>query len=424
MSIPKNRMLTYSFAVATIGLFFFIFGFITWINGVLIPFLRITCELNESQSYFVTFAFYISYTVISLPCVYILKKTGMINGMRLGLLIMALGSLTFIPAASERSFIIFLAGLFATGAGLTILQVAVNPYVTLLGPQESAAKRISIMGLCNKFAGVIAPLIIGSILLKKSNVVGIEGLNSLPVLEKNHRLDTLGQSIVGPYLIIAIILAVLCVLLKYAKLPDIKLPGDAGSASVGRYWKQILAGSFAIFCSVGVEVISGDTISNYGIYHGLSLSTAKNLTSVTLVAMLIGYLTGVVCIPRYFSQERAFLVCSIAGLLISFLVILVPGKLSIIFLALSGVANSMLWPAIWPRALNGLNNAQVNKVSAILIMGIAGGAILPLAYGYLAEIIGNRYAYIALIPCYLFNLLYAIVPYQNTDISRYSPIAE
>src|SRR5882672_12667556 len=149
-----------------IGSLFFIFGFITWLNSVLIPFLRQACQLTDFQAYFVTFAFYFSYFVMAIPSSAILKKIGFARGMSVGLAIMAVGSLIFIPAALSRSFPLFLLGLFMQGTGLTLLQTASNPYVTILGPIESAAKRISIMGVGNKTAGAIAPLIMGAILLK------------------------------------------------------------------------------------------------------------------------------------------------------------------------------------------------------------------------------------------------------------------
>ena len=161
----------YIFSITIIGLFFFIFGFVTWLNGILIPFLRTACELNDFQAYFVTAAFYISYLVMALPSSALLKKTGFKNGMSVGLWIMAVGALIFIPAALTRTFGLFLTGLFIEGTGMALLQTASNPYITIIGPRESAAKRISIMGIANKFAGAIAPIILASIILKDSHLL-------------------------------------------------------------------------------------------------------------------------------------------------------------------------------------------------------------------------------------------------------------
>lgn len=399
----------YTSAMLSIGILFFIFGFITWINGVLIPFLRIACELTETEAYFVTFAFYIAYTVMAIPSGKMLKRTGMVSGMRIGLYCMAVGSVVFIPAAINRSFILFLAGLFITGTGLTILQIAVNPYVTILGPAESAAKRISIMGLCNKFAGILAPLILGSILLGKSNTI-VANIATVSASHKIQMLDDLGRSIIIPYVIITVALLLLGYLLKYVSLPQIDEEETNRSSAIiaKKYTGQITAGFVAVFCAVGVEVMAGDTISNYGLYHGFSLSMAKNLTSYTLSGMLIGYLLGIILIPKYLKQELSFLISAVSGALITVLIIILPKEISVFLLAALGVVNALLWPAIWPTALRGLSVLQIKRASAILIMGIAGGAIIPLAYGYLLHFSNNQLSYIILLPCYLYLIAYSV----------------
>src|SRR5215218_11330739 len=161
-----------TYAIVIIGILFFVFGFVTWLNGTLIPFLKLACQLeNDVQAFFVTFAFYMAYFFLAIPSSMILKKTGFKNGMALGLLVMAAGSLLFIPAAQARSFGLFLTGLFVQGTGLALLQTASNPYISIIGPIESAAKRISIMGICNKVAGALSPLILGAIVLKGASTL-------------------------------------------------------------------------------------------------------------------------------------------------------------------------------------------------------------------------------------------------------------
>src|SRR5665647_1692152 len=191
----------YIFSISIIGLFFFIFGFVTWLNGILIPFLRTACELNDFQAYFVTFAFYISYFVMALPSSWVLKKTGFKNGMSLGLWIMAAGALIFIPAAMTRTFSLFLLGLFVEGTGLALLQTASNPYITIIGPPESAAKRISIMGIANKFAGAIAPIILASIILKDSKVLQEKLAQAADAATRATLLDELSARVIMPYII-------------------------------------------------------------------------------------------------------------------------------------------------------------------------------------------------------------------------------
>jgi FHS family L-fucose permease-like MFS transporter len=402
----------YAKQIGTVGAFFFIFGFITWVNGTLIPYLRIACELEEWQAYLVTFAFYISYTVMAMPSAKILERTGMVKGMRVGLVIMALGCLLFIPAALMRYYPLFLAGLFVVGSGTTLLQTAVNPYITLLGPAEKAAQRISIMGICNKLAGVIAPLILGAIILSNAGDL-IKELAQYSPATKTMRLDQLAREVILPYGVLTAILLAIAFCLQYAHLPEIKpavseIIETQEAAAPQKNNLNFLLGFIAVFCVIGLEVLAGDTIGNYGLYHGLSLNVAKSLTSFTLASTVVGYLFGAFAIPKIISQEKAYLCSTLLGVFISILVIMVPGTASIAFVALLGLSNALLWPAIWPQALKGLKGAQLSRGSAILIMGIAGGAILPLVYGWLARVSNNQIAYLLLIPCYLFNLYYCL----------------
>jgi glucose/galactose transporter len=401
----------YYYQLCIIGLFFFIFGFITWANGTLIPYLKIACNLQHQwQAYLVTFAFYISYTVMAIPCGIILKKTGMIKGMQLGLFIMALGCILFVPAANSRAYELFLLGLFVIGTGLTILQTAVNPYVTILGPLESAAQRISIMGICSKSAGALAPIILGVIILQNSNDL-TEELKVLSGEARNLKLNGLAQKVIMPYSLMAIALFIISLLIRFAHLPEVKSEEKEIQVN-SSLQKNILAypnlilGFVAIFCSVAAEVIAGDTIGNYGLFQGYALDDAKIFTSITLVSMIIGYFIGVFAVPRLLSQSRAFFIFNIIGVALTLMVILIPGKISVWFLGFLGLANALLWPAIWPAALKDLPNRFINMASAILIMGIAGGAILPLAYGVIADHWDLQNAYLILLPCYLFNLFY------------------
>lgn len=410
---PLPVPVSYKVQLIIIGCFFFLFGFITWVNGTLIPYLRIACELKDWQPYLVTFAFYISYTVMAIPSSKILQYTGMVNGIRVGLLIMVLGCLFFIPAALTRNYLLFLMGLFIVGTGLTLMQTAVNPYITLLGPASSAAQRISIMGICNKFAGIMAPLILGAIILNNADALMVE-LEQLSPSAKAARLDALSNDVIGPYAILAVSLLLVSFGIRYAHLPEvadtregkelvdeIELPGMKAKRN-----KNLVLGFLAIFSAVGVEVVAGDTIANYGIYNGISLDVSKSLTSFTLTGMLTGYIVGIITIPKYLSQYKAYLYSSLLGVLLAVWILFTSGWLSIAGVALLGFANAMLWPAIWPLALEGLRDKELNKASAILIMGIAGGAILPLIYGWVSVTTNNRWAYLVVIPCYLFSIYY------------------
>src|SRR5690606_7733252 len=207
-------------SIIIIGVLFFIFGFVTWLNSVLVPYLKIACELNNFQSYFVVTAFYISYLVMALPSAWILKITGFKKGMSLGLLVMAVGALIFIPAAYTRTYGLFLLGLFVLGTGLAVLQTAANPYITILGPIESAAKRISIMGIANKLAGAIAPIVLGAVLLKNTDAI-IAELETMDLVEKALVLDALSERVVVPYLIMMGVLIFLALMIYFSPLPEI-----------------------------------------------------------------------------------------------------------------------------------------------------------------------------------------------------------
>lgn len=404
----------YTYQVSIIGVLFFLFGFVTWLNGILIPYLRIACELTNFESYLVTFAFYISYFVMAIPSAWVLQKTGFRKGMSVGLLVMAFGALLFIPAAMTRTYELFLLGLFVLGSGLAVLQTASNPYITILGPRESAAKRISIMGICNKVAGVLSPIILGAIVLKDADQLVID-LTSMDVVTKAAKLDELAMRVIVPYLIITAALIGLAMLVRLADLPEVEAEEEAASTQTPKtsimQFPHLLLGVLALFLYVGVEVIAGDTIISYGKWQGIDFDTAKVFTSYTLGAMIVGYILGIVCIPKWISQERALAVSAVVGIIFSVLAILSTGFTSVLFIALLGLANSLMWPAIWPLAINGLG--KFTKLgSSLLIMAIAGGALLPLVYGRLADSWNPNQAYWLMVPCYAFILYYAVKGYK------------
>lgn len=399
--------------IAIIGALFFVFGFITWLNSVLIPYLKIACELNNFESYLVAFAFYIAYLVMAIPSGAVLKVTGFKKGMAAGLFVMAIGALIFIPAAISRTYMLFLLGLFVQGTGLALLQTASNPYITIIGPRESAAKRISIMGICNKVAGAIAPIVLGAITLKNADSL-ISRLQTMDAAQKALELDALASRVIVPYILIIIVLVILAFLTYKSGLPEIDTDTEDETVAAANTRKtsifqfpHLLLGVVTLFFYVGAEVMAGDTIISYGSSQGIELSTAKFFTTFTLIAMIVGYIIGIICIPKYFSQENALKVSAMLGLVFSFVAIFSQGYTSVLFIALLGLANSLMWPAIWPLAIADLG--RFTKIgSSFLIMAIAGGALLPLLYGRLADVFNPREAYWILVPCYLFIAYYAM----------------
>lgn len=420
-SVPKtNNNFT---AIFIIGVLFFVFGFVTWINGTLIPFLKLACQLeNDIQAFFVTFAFYMAYFFLAIPSSKILKFTGFKNGMALGLLVMAIGSLIFIPAANARNFGFFLTGLFVQGMGLALLQTASNPYISIIGPIESAAKRISIMGICNKVAGILSPLILGAVVLANASALESEIVNATDEVQKNALLDQLASRIVTPYIVITVVLVLLAYMIKRSPLPEIDTDQDDTSvgaapakSSVFKY-PHLMLGMLCIFLYVGAEVMAGDAIGMYGKAMGMSLDETKYFTMFTLFGMLIGYIIGILTIPKKMSQQTGLKFSAISGIIFTICVYFTDGYVAITFIALLGLSNALMWPAIFPLAISGLG--RYTKIgSALLVMGIAGGAILPLVYGYLkdhVQLSNTLSFFVCMLPCYVYILYYSMWGYRRS----------
>ncbi len=415
----NSNQRSYVFPMIIIGALFFIFGFVTWLNSVLIPFLKQACQLSDFHAYFVTLAFYSPYFLMAIPSSGILKKTGFARGMSMGLFVMAVGSLIFIPAAEVRSYPLFLVGLFIQGTGLTLLQTASNPYVTILGPIESAAKRISIMGICNKLAGMIGIFILVGLLFSDTQELSAR-IESLTGDELAYELDVLASRVVVPYIIMAVVLSGLAIMILRAHLPEIN-PEEEDSSSAQSpahtdrssafAFPHLMLGVLCIFLYVSVEVIAIDTIGLYGQFQGFDLNTAGKFSSFSLIALTIGYLLGIVLIPKYLSQRSALAICATLGFIFALAALFTDGWVSIGFIVLLSFAHALMWPSIWPLALDGLG--RFTKMgSALLIMGIVGGAITPLLYGALADATDRQTAYWITIPCYLYIFYYASKGYR------------
>ena len=407
-----------TYAVVIIGILFFIFGFVTWLNGTLIPFLKLACQLkSDTQAFFVTFSFYMAYFFLAIPSSYVLKKTGYKNGMALGLFVMAIGSIIFIPAANARSFPLFLTGLFVQGMGLALLQTASNPYISIIGPIESAAKRISIMGICNKTAGMLSPIIVGGLVLKNASSIEEKIIAATDVNQKELLLNELAHRVVTPYVIITIVLVIMAFMIKKSSLPEIA--GDDKEAAPGRsstektsvfQYPHLVLGVLCLFLYVGVEVMAGDAIGTYGKHIGMPLDQTKYFTAFTLFAMLAGYVIGIFTIPKFISQQKALAVSAVLGILFTIGVFVSDGYTAITFIALLGLANALMWPAIFPLAIDGLGKFT-KFAAALLIMGIAGGAVIPLVYTSLRDIahLSNSFSFfICIFPCYVYIFFYAV----------------
>lgn len=422
--ITQNKSLL---PMLIIGGLFFIFGFITWLNGALVPFLQIVCDLNEIEAILIASTFYFAYVVMALPMAKVLDFTGYRKAMSVGLGMISFGCLMFIPAAQAQSFGLFLAAQFCLGTGLTLLQTASNPYIVKIGPEETAAVRISIMGILNKMAGVIAPMIFTVLVLGDFADVSAKSIELLTAAGREVKVSALADGLIIPYLGMAIALAVLALGLLKSGLPELDLSldeNDLTSKQTSLFaFPHLILGALTLFVYVGVEVIAGDTIGLFG--SNLGVANATTLTSFTMAFMVIGYICGLILIPRIMTERQALIGSAVIGIFLSIAVVFsstsstalseflwgwmgigaVPDTIT--FIALLGFANAIVWPAVWPLALKGLGQLTA-KASALLIMGIAGGAILPLVYGGLSTVIGQQSAYWMMLPCYLFILYYAI----------------
>ncbi|MFT3746916.1 MAG: glucose/galactose MFS transporter [Agriterribacter sp.] len=293
-------------------------------------------------------------------------------------------------------------------------------------PKESAARRIGIMGICNKGAGILAPLIFAAIILRPTDTELFRSLPLMNEVEKNAVLDELIRRVIWPYFIVGIVLTVLGLFVRYSPLPEINTDEDDNTVHSEPARKNIfqfphlILGAVAIFLHVGTQVIAIDTIINYAGSFGISLLEAKTFPSYTLAATICGYLTGIALIPKILSQLTVLRICVILGLCFSLFIIYARGSVqllghqadvSIWFLVLLGLANSMVWAGIWPLALDGLG--RFTKLGAsVMIMGLCGNALLPLVYGYFADLYSLRSGYWVLIPCYLYLIFYSFRGYH------------
>ena len=416
---PKDTWIS----IGIIGTLFFIFGFVSWVNAILIPYFKIAFTLSNFDSYLVAFAFYISYLVMSVPSSYLLKAVGFKKGIMVGFLVMAVGAYIFIPAALGRTYEVFLLGLFTLGTGLAVLQTAANPYVTILGPKERAAQRISIMGIFNKGAGILAPIIFAAVILRVGDTDLFQQLETMGEAEKSAALDELIRRVIVPYAVVGTVLLVLGILVLFSPLPEIDTEHESAEVAEANSGKtsilqfpHLILGAVAIFLHVGTQVIAIDTVIAYANSFGIGLMEAKVFPSYTLAFTIIGYLVGISLIPKVISQVNILRICTLLGAVFTLLIIFTSGQVTLLgitsdvsiwFVVLLGLANSLVWAGIWPLALDGLG--RFTKLGAsVMIMGLCGNAFMPLIYGYLADLYDVRMAYWILFPCYLYLVFYAV----------------
>ncbi|MGC3978610.1 MAG: MFS transporter [Paludibacteraceae bacterium] len=395
-----------------VGVLFFVIGFGVGISGFLTPFLKDALHLTVTQSYLVTAAIFSAFVIFGSPAGWVIKKVGYKKGIVISLLIMAVGMVLFVPSAKLASFPVFLLALFVGGIGNTLLQTAVNPYVTIVGPQESAAARMSLMGIMNKLAWWLGPVFLG-LFLDLKNVE----LNQVSF----------------PFYIVTFILVALGVFIYFAPLPEIKAVGEDESenATIASTYANskksifqmphLLLGALALFFYVGVETLPMASIIGFAkSVFGENVANPEGYAKYVPIGMFVGYIFGFLMIPRAISQTSALKLFTIIGLVASLCVIFAPGEIGIYGLIAIGFANSIMWGAIWPLAIADLGKFTKTGAS-LLVMGIVGGAVIPLVFGFLIDLFKTaevattsdyKSAYWIFIPAYLFILYFATVGYK------------
>ncbi|MBB2169260.1 glucose/galactose MFS transporter [Gluconacetobacter aggeris] len=394
--------------IVVMALLFFSIGFVTWLNGPLITFVQLAFSLSDVAAFLVPSCFYLAYFVFPLPATLLARRTGLKAGMAIALMVMAAGTALFGECVTGRWYPGALAGLAVIGAGLSLLQVTVNPYVTLLGPHDRAAQRIAIMGTANKFAGILAPLVFASLVMRDIGGIATLVQGAPSPAARDAVLTHFTRAVHAPYLFMAVLLVVMAVWVLRSRLPDIGIGSEAAVPADGRDGGLFLLalGVFSTFLYVGVEVMAGDAIGLYGRSFGLSLDVTKYFTAATLAAMLAGYLAGMVVVPRLVSQERYMGLCCAMGLALCGAAWMTAGLPSVSCVALLGFANAMIMPALFPAVMRTMGR-HADHAAALLVMAFCGGGVLPQVFVHLAGPCGTQAAFVLVAgPAYLVILAY------------------
>ena len=392
--VPKEE--SYITPLIIVGIMFFVIGFAFGINSYIIPLLSSTLEISSGKSYLVLTATYSAFLIFSFPAAMVIRLTGYKKTMAFSFLLFALGFYLYIPSARNESLVLFLLASFVSGVGNAFLQASVNPYITILGPIESAAKRMSIMGIANKLAWPVSPLFLAIIINKSVTEVNL-------------------TDIYTPFYLITGIFLLIGLGAYFSNLKEVKAAGEepdsaeytltATTKTSVFQFPHLILGSITLFLYIGAETISLGTLVDYAV--SLNLQNANLYAWIAPIGMTIGYICGVIFIPKYISQSKALVISAIVALGGAFLVIFTPSAISIYFIFIMALGCALMWPALWPLAIADLGKFT-KAGSSLLVTAIVGGAILPTIYGFLKDITGSQNAYWVTVPCFIFILYYAL----------------
>ena len=375
---------------------FFTCGFALGINSLLVPVLKVSLSVSSMEAYMLIGATFLPFLIFGYPAGLLISKIGYKRTMASAFAMFAIAFGVFILSAEAKSFVIFLLASFICGMANTFLQAAINPYVTILGPTESAAKRISIMGMINKLAWPVSPLFI-ALFASSGGSVGLEDLSK-------------------PFLVIIGLFVILGIVALISPLPEVKAAGednDTADSEVSSYanskssvfqFPHLVLGAIAIFFYVGSETIVLGTLIDYA--QELSLPHPETYSWITPISISIGYILGIILIPKYLSQTKALQICSFVALVGTALVVVLPGVYSIYSVGIMALGCSLMWPAFWPLALMDLGK-YTKQGSSLLTMGLIGGAVITVLFGLIKDISDIRYAYSICFISFIYILFYA-----------------
>lgn len=384
------------------------------INDVLIPYLKRACQLTDFQSSLVQSAFFGAYFVVALPAGWYIQKKGYRNGIITGLLIAAIGSFLFYPAAETRVYSLFLVALFVMAAGFAVLEVTASPYITKLGNPEGASSRLSMAAAIGSLGATIAPSLAALLLLHEEDVAQTT-IDALSSSELETFLSSEADLVKPPYLILGAILVVIAIIVVFTKLPTIKDEegGDKKPLLDILKFKHTLYGVGAEFFYVGAEVGIVSFIIRYAKWFNLpELTEQKSAQYITafMALVLVGRLLGVYILKK-FKPQKVLAFCSISAFALVTLAIVTNGYFSLTCLSIVGFFTSIIYPIIFSLSMKDLKE-YTKTGSSVFLLGIVGGAIVPPLMGYISDTIGIKYSFIIPLICYVYLLFFAMKGYK------------
>ncbi len=401
-TVSANQSGDYHFALTSLTTLFFMWGFITCLNDILIPHLKGVFDLSYSQAMLIQFCFFSAYFLVSLPSGIIVKKLGYQKGIVIGLVIAAVGCLSFYPAASMHSYPLFLLALFILASGITLLQVSANPYVSMLGDAKTASSRLTMTQAFNSLGTTIAPFFGAMLILNEA----AESISS----------QASAEAVQMPYVLLAAMLLILAAIFAWLKLPDMRLETTDDSSNkealTGSAWqyRHLVLGAVGIFVYVGAEVSIGSFLVSFfaePTIAGLNESQAAKYIAYYWGGAMVGRFIGAAVMQKIAGGKA---LAFNAGMAVVFVMIAIlsSGTVAMVAILLVGLCNSIMFPTIFSLAINGLGK-HTSQGSGILCLAIVGGAIIPLLQGVLADSIGIQSAFFLPIICYLFIAYYGLI---------------